>query len=373
MRSLIADHEATIAALAKKIGFTHISVSSLVRLSYITYGMPLTRRDPQLSPQIKMVPRATSSSADAYLTPVLKEYLSSFFLGFDDKLSGSGGDGARVEFMTSEGSLVEVDKFSGLKSILSGPAGGVVAYSLTSWDDKVKMPVIGFDMVSLAIIVAVTFFSNLMLTSCLSSPQGGTSTDVSRFAGRYETVYETTTAGISIQSPQLDINTVAAGGGSCLTFRNGLFNVGPESAGAHPGPGLLRISFLDIFQRLIRFTPQACYRKGGPLATTDANLVLGRLLPEYFPKVGFEIVSSSSRFETNTLSQIFGKSEKEPLDVEASRLAFEALRTQINDFLVAEGGKDAKQMSLDEVAYGFVKIANETMAYASCLNELCRP
>ncbi|KAK7049944.1 hypothetical protein VNI00_005374 [Paramarasmius palmivorus] len=263
------DHELLVAKIAREIGFTHISVSS------------------QLSPQIKMVPRATSSTADAYLTPVLQDYISSFFKGFDENL----GKTARVEFMTSEGSLVEVDKFSGLKSILSGPAGGVVAYSQTSWDDNVKMPIIGFDM-------------------------GGTSTDVSRYDGRYEMVYETTTAGISIQSAQLDINTVAAGGGSCLSFRNGLFNVGPESAGAEPGP--------------------ACYRKGGPLATTDANLVLGRLLPDYFPK-------------------IFGKTEDQPLDREASIAAFEVLRKEIN-------AASSKPMSLDEIAYGFIKIANEKMA-----------
>ncbi|EEB98579.1 hypothetical protein MPER_01889, partial [Moniliophthora perniciosa FA553] len=118
------DHELLVANIAREIGFTHVSASS------------------QLSPQIKMVPRATSSTADAYLTPVLQDYISSFFEGFDGNL----GKTARVEFMTSEGSLVEVDKFSGLKSILSGPAGGVVAYSQTSWDDNVKMPIIGFDM-----------------------------------------------------------------------------------------------------------------------------------------------------------------------------------------------------------------------------------
>lgn len=153
--------------------------------------------------------------------------------------------GADSSFLT--GTLVSVDKFGGLKSLLSGPAGGVVGYSLTSWDDQVKQPLIGFDM-------------------------GGTSTDVSRFGGSHETVFETTTAGVSIQSPPLKIDTVAAGGGSCLTFRNGFFNVGPESAGAHPGP--------------------ACYRKGGPLATTDANLVLGRLLPEHFPKVRISRIKS---------------------------------------------------------------------------------
>lgn len=144
---------------------------------------------------------------------------------------------------------------------------------------------------------------------------GGTSTDVSRFGGRYEHVFETTTAGVTIQSPQLDINTVAAGGGSRLFFKNGLFVVGPESAGAHPGP--------------------ACYRKGGPATVTDANLFLGRLLPEFFPK-------------------IFGKNEDEGLDVEASKKVIQELADQIK----TETGKD---MSLDEVAHGFLTIANEAM------------
>jgi len=232
-----------------------------------------------------MVPRGVSATADAYLTPILRAYLDGFFSGFAQL--------PRVEFMSSDGGLVDVSRFSGLKTILSGPAGGVVGYARTSWDEKRKTPIIGLDV-------------------------GGTSTDVSRFSGRYEVVYETTTAGVTIQSPQLDINTIAAGGGSCLTFRNGLFLAGPESAGAEPGP--------------------TCYRKGGPLAVTDANLLLGRLIPEYFPK-------------------IFGKSEKEPLDVDASRREFEKLAQNINE-------NSAKDLSLDEIIYGFIKVANETM---------CRP
>ncbi|KAG6897983.1 hypothetical protein C0992_007937 [Termitomyces sp. T32_za158] len=269
------DHERLVGDLARSIGFTQVSESA------------------QLLPMIKMVPRGVSSTADAYLTPILSDYLDGFFKGFDEKLKGGHVSGARVEFMGSDGGLVDLDNFSGLKSILSGPAGGVVGYALTSWDPNKKYPIIGLDV-------------------------GGTSTDVSRFDGRYEVVYETTTAGVTIQSPQLDINTVAAGGGSCLTFRNGLFLAGPESAAAEPGP--------------------ACYRKGGPLAVTDANLLLGRLIPDYFPK-------------------IFGKSEKEPLDVEASRAAFEKLVEEIN---ASHDG----ELSLDEVVYGFIKVANETM---------CRP
>ncbi|KZO91914.1 5-oxoprolinase [Calocera viscosa TUFC12733] len=285
-------HELLLGELAQEAGFEHISLSS------------------QLLPMIKMVPRGISCTADAYLTPILRLYLDGFFKGFDRKLRGkkhlSDGERAavekaekegktlpRVEFMSSDGGLLDLDNFNGLKSILSGPAGGVVGYALTSWDEEEQIPIIGIDV-------------------------GGTSTDVSRFAGRYETVYETTTAGITIQSPQLDINTVAAGGGSCLFWRNGLFNAGPESAGAHPGP--------------------VCYRKGGMLAVTDANLYLGRLLPEYFPK-------------------IFGPHEDEPLDGEASAQALHALAEEIRR-------DTGREMDLDEVVYGFIKVANETM---------CRP
>ncbi|KAK7032586.1 hypothetical protein VNI00_012849 [Paramarasmius palmivorus] len=274
-------HELAVGKVAREVGFSHVSCSS------------------QLLPMIKVVPRGVSSTADAYLTPILYQYLDGFFSGFDSKLRDGKIRSPRVEFMGSDGGLVDADRFSGLKSILSGPAGGVVGYALTSWDEKQKTPVIGLDI-------------------------GGTSTDVSRFSGRYEVTYETTTAGVTIQSPQLDINTVAAGGGSCLSFRNGLFLAGPESAGADPGP--------------------TCYRKNGPLAVTDANLLLGRLLPDYFPK-------------------IFGPSEKEPLDIDASRAAFEKVVKEVNDSY----GSDAnakKGWSFDEVVYGFIKVANETM---------CRP
>ncbi|KAK7203585.1 Hydantoinase B/oxoprolinase-domain-containing protein [Myxozyma melibiosi] len=273
------DHEKLVGEIARKIGFEHISLSS------------------QLMPMIKLVPRSTSATADAYLTPEIKKYIDGFQKGFAGGLgtaSAMQGSGARCEFMQSDGGLVDVDSFSGLRAILSGPAGGVVGYALTSYDPRTKIPVIGFDM-------------------------GGTSTDVSRYGeGRYEHVFETTTAGVTIQSPQLDINTVAAGGGSQLFWRNGLFVVGPDSAAAHPGP--------------------ACYRKGGPLTVTDANLYLGRLLPEFFPK-------------------IFGPNEDEGLDYTASESLFAKLTEQINSEIVAP----AKQMSVDEVAYGFIKVANETM------------
>ncbi|ODA80273.1 hypothetical protein RJ55_03231 [Drechmeria coniospora] len=273
------DHEAQIGRVAREIGFKHISLSH------------------ELMPMVKLVPRATSVCADAYLTPAIRRYIDGFQRGFQGGLGtqkikpDQEHQGARCEFMQSDGGLVDVDKFTGLKAILSGPAGGVVGYAVTSYDEETKTPVIGFDM-------------------------GGTSTDVSRYGeGRYEHVFETTTAGVTIQSPQLDINTVAAGGGSRLFFRNGLFVVGPESAGAHPGP--------------------ACYRKGGPATVTDANLYLGRLLPEFFPK-------------------IFGKNEDEGLDLEASKAVLQELTDQVNK-------ETGKSLSVDEVAYGFLTIANETM------------
>ncbi|KAF7373371.1 hypothetical protein MSAN_00546700 [Mycena sanguinolenta] len=253
-------HERLVGELAREMGFTHISESA------------------QLLPMIKMVPRGVSSTADAYLTPILREYLDGFFDGFDEKLKDGRLRSPRVEFMGSDG---------------ADPPAALLGRQLLLQKFPDRRPIIGLDV-------------------------GGTSTDVSRFDGRYEVVYETTTAGVTIQSPQLDINTVAAGGGSCLTFRNGLFLAGPHSAGAEPGP--------------------ACYRKGGPLAVTDANLLLGRLVVDYFPK-------------------IFGKSEKEPLDEDASRTAFEKLAAEINE-------NSEKKLSFDEIVYGFIKVANETM---------CRP
>ncbi|CEH13458.1 related to 5-oxoprolinase [Ceraceosorus bombacis] len=256
------EHERIVEEIAKRVGFTHISVSS------------------KLMPMIKIVPRGTSSTADAYLTPILKQYIDGFFNGFQGSLR-DGTAGTRVEFMMSDGGLTSVERFSGLKSIISGPAGGVVGMALTSYWKEDGRPIIGLDM-------------------------GGTSTQV----------FETTLAGVTIQSPQLDINTVASGGSSRLFWRNGLFVVGPESASAHPGP--------------------TCYRKGGPLAITDANLVTGRLPTEKFPK-------------------IFGPKENESLDEETSRTEFEKLREEIN--------KDTgRELSLDETAQGFIRIANELMA-----------
>lgn len=272
------DHERRIGAIASEMGFAHITLSH------------------EAMPMCRMVPRGYTACAEAYLTPHVARYLTSFRSGFHNKL-----DGVDVLFMQSDGGLTRMESFRGARAILSGPAGGVVGYAITG-KLETQRPLIGFDM-------------------------GGTSTDVSRYDGKYEHVIESTTAGITIQAPQLDINTVAAGGGSMLFFRSGLFVVGPESAGAHPGP--------------------ACYKKGGPLTVTDANLVLGRLLPEYFPK-------------------IFGKTEQEPLDFAVSRQLFEELTASINQYLLtsSDDGNRKDELSVEEVALGFIRVANEAM---------CRP
>uniref|UniRef100_A0AAR2JUP6 5-oxoprolinase, ATP-hydrolysing n=1 Tax=Pygocentrus nattereri TaxID=42514 RepID=A0AAR2JUP6_PYGNA len=264
-------HEKAVGSLARKLGFTQVSLSS------------------EVMPMIRAVPRGYTVCADAYLTPKIHQYLNGFTRGFKGALKD-----VDVLFMQSDGGLTPMEQFSGSRAILSGPAGGVVGYAVTSYNSSENKPVIGFDM-------------------------GGTSTDVSRYAGQYEHVFEATTAGVTLQAPQLDINTVAAGGGSRLFFRSGMFVVGPESAGAHPGP--------------------ACYRKGGPLTVTDANLALGRLLPDFFP-------------------HIFGPGENEPLSTEETMRQFQQLTHHINHFL------STNQSHVEEVAMGFIKVANETM---------CRP
>ncbi|KAE8366238.1 Hydantoinase B/oxoprolinase-domain-containing protein [Aspergillus caelatus] len=268
------EHERQIGELAESMGFS-VTLSS------------------KLQPMIKIVPRGMSAAADAYLTPVIKTYIDSISSSFEGGLERQRE--CRFEFMQSDGGLVDFRRFSGLKAILSGPAAGVVGFAATSWDPTEKTPVIGFDM-------------------------GGTSTDVSRFDGHLEHVFGSKVAGVLIQSPQLDINTVAAGGGSILSYRNGLFYVGPESASAHPGP--------------------ACYRKGGPLTVTDANLFLGRLLPEYFP-------------------HIFGPNEDQPLDTEVTTKLFNELTQKIN---AERKEKGQPEYAPEEVALGFLKVADESMA-----------
>lgn len=269
-------HEDKVGEIAAEIGFEQISKSADV----------MARQ--------KIIPRGDTCTVDAYLNPHIKRYLKGFMAGFDDKLTKN----VSLFFMQSDGGLSPMESFRGSKAILSGPAGGVVGYAQTTnriiGSDNI-MPVIGFDM-------------------------GGTSTDVSRYDGEYDLIFETNIAGVSIQAPQLDINTVAAGGGSRLFFKKGLFVVGPESASADPGP--------------------VCYRKNGYLAVTDANLILGRLIPEFFPK-------------------IFGRTEDQPLDKDATKIEFEKLTEKINKFNSKHG---SGELTMFEVANGFIKVANEAMS-----------
>jgi len=265
------EHERRIGELAREIGFTQVSLSH------------------EVMPTVKIVARGDTTTVDAYLTPHIRRYLDSFRSGFADGLART-----RVFFMQSHGGLIDAERFLGSRAIFSGPAGGVVGYARTTYDPAAPRPVIGFDM-------------------------GGTSTDVSRYGGEFELTHENETAGVRIQAPQMNIVTVAAGGGSRLFYRNGMFQVGPESAGAHPGP--------------------VCYRKGGPLAVTDANLVLGRLLPAHFPR-------------------IFGPAEDQPLHLEAARAALGELTAEINTDLRAAG---RPELSVEEAALGFVQAANQTM------------
>ncbi|NOQ45994.1 MAG: 5-oxoprolinase, partial [Desulfobulbaceae bacterium] len=264
-------HECMVGELAAGLGFTQISLSSRV------------------IPMVKMVSRGDTTMVDSYLTPHIRSYLESFKKGFAGGLADT-----QLLFMQSDGGLARADDFTGSRAILSGPAGGVVGYGMTTYNRETKKPVIGFDM-------------------------GGTSTDVSRFGGEYDLTFETRTAGVRIQAPQLDIRTVAAGGGSRLFFDNGMFLVGPESAGAHPGP--------------------VCYRKNGYLAVTDANLVLGRLQPDHFPK-------------------IFGPNEDQPLDFDKAHHQMSELTDTINDYY-----KDSNRppLTVEETALGFLEVANEVM------------
>lgn len=262
------EHEKKIAEIAKKVGFT-VSVSH------------------ELQPMIGMVNRCSSTVADAYLSPVINDYIRGFGEGFEGGLDSFGN---KLLFMQSNGGLCPWYKFTGLKAILSGPAGGMVGFGDTCYDSVSNVATIGFDA-------------------------GGTSTDVSRYAGALEHIYETVVSQVSLQTPQLDISTVAAGGGSMLFWKNGMFVVGPESAGSDPGP--------------------ACYRKGGPLTVTDANLFLGRLLPSHFP-------------------HIFGKNQDLPLDYDITKKKFDKLTAEIN--------KEGFNYTSEEIASGFLKVAVEAMA-----------
>ncbi|WP_300296138.1 hydantoinase B/oxoprolinase family protein [Ferrovibrio sp.] len=262
-------HEAKVAEMARKLGFTQVSASH------------------QVSPLIKFVSRGDTTVVDAYVSPILRRYVNQVA----DELDAAN-TALRLMFMQSNGGLADANFFQGKDSILSGPAGGVVGLVETSTRagfDKV----IGFDM-------------------------GGTSTDVSHYAGEYERAFETMVAGVRMRAPMMMINTVAAGGGSILHFDGARYRVGPDSAGANPGP--------------------ACYRRGGPLAVTDCNVVLGKLQPDFFPAV-------------------FGPNGDQPLDAEVVKRKFAELQARVK----AESG-DTR--SIEEMAEGFLAIAVENMANA---------
>lgn len=260
------EHELQVKAVAEELGF-QVSASSV------------------LQSMAKFVPRSQSAVADAYLTPMTHAYLESFRRGFKGRLE-DGGSANKLLICQSDGGLTSWTKFTGLRGVLSGPAGGVVGLARTCYDERDGTPVLGFDM-------------------------GGTSTDVARYSGALEHIFESTIAEVTIQTPQLDINTVAAGGGSILAWENGLLKVGPGSAGAHPGP--------------------ACYGKGGPLTVTDANLLLGRIIPETFPR---------------------------RLDVDIVKKKFTALTAQVN----AEKAAGGEPFTPETLALGFLSTANATMA-----------
>ncbi|MGW0768246.1 hydantoinase B/oxoprolinase family protein [Streptomyces sp. NPDC002676] len=258
-------HERAIGDLAARTGFAQISLSS------------------EVSPLMKLVPRGDTAVVDAYLSPVLRRYVRHVA----DELQG-----VRLMFMQSNGGLAEAGQFRGKDAILSGPAGGIVGMARMSQRAGFGR-VIGFDM-------------------------GGTSTDVSHFAGEYERVFTTQIAGVRLRAPMLDIHTVAAGGGSVLHFDGSRYRVGPDSAGADPGP--------------------ACYRAGGPLTVTDANVMLGRIQPEHFPAV-------------------FGPDGDQPLDSALVRDRFGALAREIRE-------RTGDDRTPEQVAEGYLQIAVANIANA---------
>jgi 5-oxoprolinase (ATP-hydrolysing) len=259
------NHEREAALLAHEAGFAQISVSHAV------------------SPLVKFVGRGDTTVVDAYLSPLLRRYVDRVAAALSSEVSKT-----KLLFMQSSGGLTSAHLFKGKDAILSGPAGGVVGAVETARIAGFGR-VIGFDM-------------------------GGTSTDVCHFDGVYERTFESVVAGVRVRAPMMLIHTVAAGGGSILFYDGARFRVGPDSAGANPGP--------------------ACYRRGGPLTVTDANVMVGKLVPAFFPK-------------------IFGPTQDQPLDAEVVREGFAALAAEIGD------GREAAR-----VADGIIRIAVENMANA---------
>ncbi len=258
-------HEQALAALAREIGFTQVSASH------------------DVSPLSKIVSRGETTIVDAYLTPVLRRYVDRIEHAFDYRNAPG-----QLLFMQSSGGLIDAGQFRGRDAILSGPAGGIVGAVNTA-------RTAGFDKI-------------------ISFDMGGTSTDVAHYAGAFEKVYETEIAGVRMRVPMMHIHTVAAGGGSLLTYRDGRLRVGPESAGADPGP--------------------VCYRRGGALAVTDINVCLGKLNPDFFPK-------------------IFGNDQDQPLDRAAALEAFKDVAVEMGEDRAPE-----------DIAEGFLEIAVGHMAQA---------
>jgi len=258
-------HEITLAAMAKTVGFTHVSASH------------------QVSPLIKLVNRGHTTVIDAYLSPVLKRYVK--------RVQTALGQ-IPLLFMQSNGGLTDAPHFHGKNAILSGPAGGVVGMVKTAELEGFKQ-LIGFDM-------------------------GGTSTDVSHYAGTYERTFDTDIAGVHVSTPMMHIHTVAAGGGSILAYQQGRFQVGPASAGAYPGP--------------------TCYRHDGPLTITDCHVLLGRIQPDHFPA-------------------IFGPQHNQALDRDRVVDKFQTLAAQIN-------AHTSTPKSVEDIALGFLDIAIDNMANA---------
>ena len=258
-------HEARLAELARQAGFTQVSASHAA------------------SPLLRLVPRGDTTVVDAYLSPILRRYV--------DQVAGELA-GVRLYFMQSSGGLAEAGAFQGKDAILSGPAGGIVGAARTAAMAGLDR-IIGFDM-------------------------GGTSTDVALYAGDFERAFETEVAGVRMRAPMMAINTVAAGGGSILHFDGARLRVGPDSAGAHPGP--------------------ACYRNGGPLTVTDANVCLGKIQPAHFPA-------------------IFGPKGNEVLDAAVVREKFAALAADVS-------ARTGHPQTPEQLAEGFLRIAVANMANA---------
>jgi len=258
-------HEQTLARLAREEGFNQISVSH------------------EVSPLMKLVPRGDTTVVDAYLSPILRRYVAQV---------AQAMPGVSLQFMQSSGGLAQAESFQGKDAVLSGPAGGIIGMARTGQQAGFAK-LIGFDM-------------------------GGTSTDVSHFAGEFEREFETQVAGVRMRSPMLSIHTVAAGGGSILHFDGSRFRVGPDSAGANPGP--------------------ACYRRGGPLTVTDCNVMLGKIQPDFFP-------------------QVFGQKADQDLDYNTALMSF----IELSESMFKTTGQ---RRDVESIAAGFIEIAVANMANA---------